>query len=116
MVARMKKFTFLVFHRDYDRFLHELRELGMIHVVEKEEAALNREELHQFIAESKLLKEARKTLEKVVDKKTFTPTDQPSVARGMEIPAAIAGIEAEKSALTQAACEHARTGGTASLG
>lgn len=101
MVARMKKFTFLVFHRDYDRFLHELRELGMIHVVEKEEAALNREELHQFIAESKLLKEARKTLEKVVDKKTFTPTDQPSVARGMEIPAAIAGIEAEKSALTQ---------------
>ncbi|MDD5619512.1 MAG: V-type ATPase 116kDa subunit family protein [Proteiniphilum sp.] len=101
MVARMKKFTFLIFHRDYDRFLHELRELGMIHVVEKEEAALNREELHQFIAESKLLKEARKTLEKVVDKKTFTPTDQPSVARGMEIPAAIAGIEAEKSALTQ---------------
>jgi V/A-type H+-transporting ATPase subunit I len=97
----MKKFTFLIFHRDYDRFLHELRELGMIHVVEKEEAALNREELHQFIAESKLLKEARKTLEKVVDKKTFTPTDQPSVARGMEIPAAIAGIEAEKSALTQ---------------
>ena len=34
MVARMKKFSFLVFHRDYNAFLHQLRELGMIHVVD----------------------------------------------------------------------------------
>ncbi len=101
MVAKMKKITFLVFHKDYNRFLQELRELGMIHVVQKEEALLDGEELHQYIVESKLLNEARKRLEKVVDKKRFTPTNQPSVMRGMELPAAIAEIEAEQSALNQ---------------
>lgn len=101
MVARMKKFIFLVFHKEYDQFLHDLRELGMIHVVEQENTTLDEEELHQFISEVKLLNEAKKTLEKVTDKKSPLPLNMPELERGMQIPALIEKIEDEKSLLTQ---------------
>jgi V/A-type H+-transporting ATPase subunit I len=35
MIAKMKKYTFLIFHKDYYPFLYALRELGVVHVVEK---------------------------------------------------------------------------------
>ncbi|MBK5194613.1 MAG: V-type ATP synthase subunit I [Proteiniphilum sp.] len=101
MVARMKKFTFLVFHKEYDQFLHDLRELGMIHVVVKENTTLNEDELHQFISEAKLLNEAKKTLEKVSDKKSPLPLNEPKIERGMQIPAVIEQIEDERSLLAQ---------------
>jgi V/A-type H+-transporting ATPase subunit I len=101
MVARMKKFTFLVFHKEYDQFLHDLRELGMIHVVVKENTTLNEDELHQYISEAKLLNEAKKTLEKVIDKKSPLSLNEPELERGKQIPALIEQIEDEKSLLTQ---------------
>jgi V/A-type H+-transporting ATPase subunit I len=36
MIAPMKKYSFLVFHREYEDFLLKLRELGMVHIVERE--------------------------------------------------------------------------------
>ena len=36
MIIPMKKYSFLVYHRDYDGFLHNLRELGVVHLIEKE--------------------------------------------------------------------------------
>ncbi len=35
MITKMKKYTFLVFHRDYETFLTELREAGVVHVTQK---------------------------------------------------------------------------------
>ena len=35
MITPMKKYTFLVFHRDYDTFLEQLREVGVVHITEK---------------------------------------------------------------------------------
>ena len=35
MISKMKKYTFLVFHRDYDTFLTQLRDLGVVHITEK---------------------------------------------------------------------------------
>lgn len=35
MITQMKKYTFLVFHRDYEAFLEELRSLGVVHITEK---------------------------------------------------------------------------------
>ena len=35
MITKMKKYTFLVFHRDYEPFLTQLRELGVVHITEK---------------------------------------------------------------------------------
>ena len=35
MISQMKKYTFLVFHRDYEPFLEQLRELGVVHITQK---------------------------------------------------------------------------------
>ena len=35
MITQMKKYTFLVFHREYEAFLEQLRDLGIVHVTEK---------------------------------------------------------------------------------
>ena len=35
MITQMKKYTFLVFHREYEAFLKQLRDLGVVHVTEK---------------------------------------------------------------------------------
>ena len=35
MISQMKKYTFLVFHRDYEPFLEQLRELGVVDITEK---------------------------------------------------------------------------------
>lgn len=36
MIVPMLKYTFLVFHKEYNRFLEELQELGVVHVAEKD--------------------------------------------------------------------------------
>lgn len=91
----------MVFHRDYDTFLQELRELGMIHVVEQDRKALDSEELQQFMAETRRLNEAKKTLQKAIDKKSLLPPNAVSEEEGMLIPDRIAEIENEKSTLAQ---------------
>ena len=35
MITQMKKYTFLVFHRDYEPFLTQLRDLGVVHITQK---------------------------------------------------------------------------------
>lgn len=35
MIAPMKKYSFWVFYKEYDQFLHALREVGVVHVQEK---------------------------------------------------------------------------------
>lgn len=36
MIVSMKKYAFLVYHKEYDAFLLKLRELGVVHIAEKE--------------------------------------------------------------------------------
>lgn len=36
MIAKMKKYDFLIYHKDYQSFLLKLRELGVVHVVQKQ--------------------------------------------------------------------------------
>lgn len=101
MVAQMKKFTFLAFHKEYDRFLHDLRNLGMIHVVEQNRTDTDEESLQQFVTESKKLGEAIKTLKKYRDKKATTAFNEPNVEIGKKIPERIEKIEQKKSSLNQ---------------
>jgi V/A-type H+-transporting ATPase subunit I len=35
MIAQLKKFTFLVYHKDYNNLLDRLREAGVVHIIEK---------------------------------------------------------------------------------
>ncbi len=36
MIAKMEKLTFLVYHKEYESFLEQIRQLGVVHVVEKQ--------------------------------------------------------------------------------
>ena len=47
MISQMKKYTFLVFHRDYDTFLTQLRDLGVVHITQKAAGLLENDETLQ---------------------------------------------------------------------
>ncbi|MCQ2325077.1 MAG: ATPase V [Paludibacteraceae bacterium] len=49
----MTKYTFLVFHGDYEAFLTKLREAGVVHINEKAEGYADNENLQQVLAQAK---------------------------------------------------------------
>ncbi len=44
MITQMKKYTFLVFHRDYEPFLKQLRDLGVVHITQKAAGLIENDE------------------------------------------------------------------------
>ncbi len=56
MITQMKKYTFLVFHRDYEAFLEQLRNLGVVHITEKAAGVVNDEHLQALLQKADLLK------------------------------------------------------------
>lgn len=101
MVATMKKFVFISFHKDYDRFLHALRDMGMIHVAEQDNMKVDEEKLQDYLSASKRLSESIKKLKQLRDKKTAVPFHAADAEWGMDIPAEIEKIENKKSSLNQ---------------
>lgn len=97
----MKKLTFLAFYKDYDTFLLELRDLGWVHVVQKDKAALVSEELEGFLARWKQLNDAQKLLEKIRNKKSDIPLNDPDVERGKVLPGQIEEIQNQRALLVQ---------------
>ena len=47
MITKMKKYTFLVFHRDYETFLTQLRDIGVVHVTQKAAGVMDNDETLQ---------------------------------------------------------------------
>ena len=41
MIAKMKKLSFLIYHKEYEAFLEQLRALGVVHVVEKQRGEMD---------------------------------------------------------------------------
>ena len=101
MVATMKKFVFLAFHKDWDQFLHDLRSLGMIHVVEHDRKDIDEDTLYDLIRNKKQLEEAKKLLVRARYNKTEIPLNEPNAKIGNTIPLEIEKIESEKSSLSQ---------------
>ena len=56
MITQMKKYTFLVFHRDYEAFLEQLRNLGVVHITEKAEGQADDEHLQILLQKADQLK------------------------------------------------------------
>ena len=50
MITTMKKYTFLVFHRDYDAFLSQLREAGVVHITQRASGLADNADMQQLIA------------------------------------------------------------------
>ena len=47
MIAKMKKLTFLVYHKEYDAFLKSIRDLGVVHVATKAQGSAEDADLSQ---------------------------------------------------------------------
>ena len=101
MVATMKKFVFLAFHKDWDQFLLDLRDLGMIHVVEHDRKDIDEDSFYNLIRTKKELEEAKKVLRRSRDKKLDVDFNEPNAVLGYTIPGEIEKIENEKSLLSQ---------------
>ena len=101
MVAKMKKFTFLAFYRDYDAFLHDLRDLGLIHVAASDRQVVDNEQLDEFLVKLKQLREAQKILNRQIDKKSAAPLNEPDIERGKTIPREIELIQNATASLNQ---------------
>ena len=52
MITQMKKYTFLVFHREYEAFLEQLRDLGVVHVTEKAAGMADDAHLQELLVKS----------------------------------------------------------------
>ena len=49
MISKMKKLTFLVYHKEYDSFLESIRELGVVHIFTKSQGVAENAELQENI-------------------------------------------------------------------
>lgn len=101
MITKMKKLTFLVYHKEYEDFLNNLRELGVVHVAEKQSGTLDNEELQENMRMSAKLLELLNQLEAVNAANKQIPDEQGSSERGMEVLNAVEEMTAEKGRLTQ---------------
>lgn len=52
MIVPMQKYSFLIYHKEYKDFLKELQELGVLHVVEKDNIKKTEDDVkHQFVSD-----------------------------------------------------------------
>jgi len=62
MITQMEKYAFLVYHSEYDSFLHGIQELGVIHVIEKQSGILEDETVRRMHTKLSELQAAAKFL------------------------------------------------------
>ncbi len=90
----MKKFSFLIYHNDYDVFLQDLRKLGLIHVAHQEKDVEYNDELEEYLRQLKKLQETKKILQKSIsDEKEAMPENAPDIDLGYKIPAKVQGVQ-----------------------
>lgn len=73
MIVPMKKYSFLVYHREYEEFLKQIQGLGVVHVIEKESGDIENEELNEQYVLLKDISNAIKFLEKRDVEKAESP-------------------------------------------
>ena len=61
MISKMKKLTFLIYHQEYEAFLSQIRELGVIHVQERQAGLMN-DDLQQSLSKRAQYKEVLKDM------------------------------------------------------
>ena len=80
MIEKMKKLTFLVYHREYDEFLHRLQELGVMHIEGGALAEGQSDAVSADVAELRHVDALLKQMENLPADKKSASTDQASKA------------------------------------
>lgn len=98
MITKMKKYTFLTFHKDHHLFLNKLRDLGVVHVVQKQQGTPAEDsELAGWLNYSKRLKSTIKSLDSIKEEQEIQdlkPVDKR--VNGIELLEIVEGLYAEK--------------------
>lgn len=81
MIVPMKKYAFLVYHREYNQFLEGIRDLGVVHVIEKQSGEIEDEAIREAYREINELNSAIKFL----SKREFEPQPDSNSKDGLEI-------------------------------
>ena len=67
MIEKMKKLTFLVYHREYEDFLHRLQDLGVMHVVTSEVNPQQSETISGYVEQIKACTALQKEMTSLLD-------------------------------------------------
>lgn len=106
MIVPMRKYSFLVYHKEYDDFLLKLRELGVVHIIERE-GSVTEDVLARFQRAEEVNKlirflDSREVQPELNEKKADAAT---IVAELEEIQAEYARIDQQKALLTKEIAE-----------
>ena len=98
MIVKMSKYAFMVYHREYDTFLAQLRELGVVHVKENK-SILDNAELQDILAIRKrvnLLMRFFKNLNSQSKDVQLAPARELDKKAGMKLVQKIEGLQDKK--------------------
>jgi V/A-type H+-transporting ATPase subunit I len=104
MVKKMRKFSFLIYHNDYDVFLQDLRKIGLIHVAQQVKEVEQNGELEDYLNQLKKLQDSKKILQRSIsDEKVEIPPSEADVDVdvGYKIPQKIEDIQERIATLNQ---------------
>ncbi len=103
MIDPMRRYTYLVYHKEYEAFLDQLAELGVVHIVTKQQGDIMTEELQAKLDKLEQLKELITYVTpfgKVEDDEETSAVEvtphEGSVARGEELTANIADLRTKR--------------------
>lgn len=98
MIVKMKKYTFLVYHKQYLEFLERIKEIGVLHVIEKPEGIAENDQLREKMQAASRVKSAIKQLERYQPKKAILePADKSR--EGLSVLKDVETVLAEKESL-----------------
>lgn len=97
MIVPMKKYSFLVYHREYLSFLSDLQELGVLHVIEKKSGDIEDEGLREKFSKIQQLNSAINFLQK----REIEPSQDVVQTDGTKILEEIRGLQADKDQYLQ---------------
>lgn len=102
MITKMKKLTFLVYHKEYDAFLNNLRDLGVVHIAEKQQGMADNSALQEKIRLSARLSATIKLLQNIkTEEKVTDDSETVSALKGMQILDEVDELLNHKSSLQQ---------------
>ena len=99
MIVKMKKYSFIVYYRQYNSFLEKLRETGVLHVIERPEGVAENDALREKMQLAARVKNAIKQLEKHTPEKTVYA--QGSGVQSIDTLLKVESVFAEKENLWQ---------------
>ena len=102
MISKMYKVTALVYHKEYEAFLGDLRKAGVVHIEQRKSGAADSPELQQMLADYNRYMRLVKSLERVADCKDTAASSNGAADAAARIEEMYARLERMKQALAAA--------------